>query len=413
MPRLEGFRVQNYRILKDVTLGRLWNTQRREPLTPLVAVIGKNGTGKSTLFDAFSFLKDALEAGVEEACERKQRGGFFRIRSAGQPGPIRFETYYRETPADRPITYELEIATDEKGRPYVSQERLRQRRQLQRTGRPYSFLWLGSGEGSAWVGGELANTEDPSSPEEDPASIPVRLTDRRRLGISTLGHLREHPRIERFRNFLEGWYLSYFSPDSARSMPLAGPQKHLSMHGDNIGNVVQYLEREYPDRFQSILKRIAQRIPGVRSIDTKRAEDGRLLLRFNDNAFRDPFFAQQVSDGTLKMFAYLLLLEDPDPPPFVCIEEPENGLYHKLLESLAHELRDHAAASSKASQVFVTTHQPYFVNALEPKEVWVLEKRSDGFADIRRADEDKTVAGLVSEGLPLGGLWYSNYLDAS
>ena len=55
--------------------------------------------------------------------------------------------------------------------------------------------------------------------------------------------------------------------------------------------------------------------------------------------FRDPFFAQQMSDGTLKVFAYLLLLEDPDPPPFICIEEPENGLYHKLLETLAREFR--------------------------------------------------------------------------
>ncbi|MGE3916643.1 MAG: AAA family ATPase, partial [Hyphomicrobiaceae bacterium] len=222
----------------------------------------------------------------------------------------------------------------------------------------------------------------------------------------------EHPRIERFRNFLKGWYLSYFYPDAARGIPSSGPQKHLNIHGDNIGNVVQFMQREHKTRFKSILKRIAEKIPGVTGIDVHVTEDRRVLLRFNDGAFSDPFFAQQMSDGTLKVFAYLLLLEDPDPPPFICIEEPENGLYHKLLESLAREFRSHASGKRDASQIFVTTHQPYFVDALSPSEVWILGKGSDGFSIIRRASELDVVRNLVAEGLPLGGLWYSDYLDA-
>jgi predicted ATPase len=139
--------------------------------------------------------------------------------------------------------------------------------------------------------------------------------------------------------------------------------------------------------------------------------DGRLLLRFNDRGFEDPFCAQQMSDGTLKIFAYLLLLEDPHPPPFICIEEPENGLYHKLLEVLAEEFRTHATGGRNAPQIFVTTHQPYFVDSLTPEETWVLEKQNDGFATIRRASDDKIVKAMVEEGLPLGSLWYSDYLD--
>ena len=118
-----------------------------------------------------------------------------------------------------------------------------------------------------------------------------------------------------------------------------------------------------------------------------------------------------MSDGTLKIFAYLLLLEDPEPPPFICIEEPENGLYHKLLETLANEFRAHATGKKNAPQIFVTTHQPYFVDALSPEEVWILEKGSDGFSTIRRASDIELVGRLVKEGLPLGGLWYSDYLD--
>ncbi|MBM3216730.1 ATPase, partial [Candidatus Poribacteria bacterium] len=204
--------------------------------------------------------------------------------------------------------------------------------------------------------------------------------------------------------------LSYFVPDAARGLPLSGPQKRLNAHGDNLANVVQYMEREHKDRFARILDQIAAKIPGVRKIETERTPDGRVLLKFNDQGYQDPFYAQQMSDGTLKMFAYLLLLEDPTPPPFLCMEEPENGLYHKLFESLAAEFREYAM--TRRSQVFVTTHQPYFVDALSPKEVWILDKDESGFSTIHRASDDAQIKSFVEEGLPLGGLWYSDYLDA-
>jgi predicted ATPase len=314
MALIEGFRVQNYRALRDVTLGKLSTLQDANPLTPLTVVIGKNGVGKSTLFDAFGFIADCLASGVENACDMKERGGYERLRSKNCTDSISFEIYYREAPNERPITYELVIGIDKSGRPFVEKETLRQRRKGQTRGQPFPFLRLNSGKGDVWSGEENLGTE------EDNTSIPVELTDPRQLGIATLGTLKEHPRIKRFRDFLKGWYLSYFTPDSARSLPSAGPQKHLNMHGDNIGNVVQYMEREHKPKFDIVLKRIADKIPGISKIDTLVSEDKRVLLRFNDGAFNDPFFAQQMSDGTLKIFAYLLLLEDPSPPPFICIE---------------------------------------------------------------------------------------------
>lgn len=410
MALIEGFRVQNYRALRDVTLGKLSSQQGGAPLTPFTVVIGKNGVGKSTLFDAFGFVADCLTQDVEQACDMKQRGGFERLRSRGTTEPIRFEIYYREGKGERPMTYELSIALDDTGRPFVESEVLKQRRKGQTHGRPYPFLRLHHGKGMVWAGEEAVEVE---GAQEDRAQASVELTDLRQLGIATLGTLKEHPRIKRFRDFLKGWYLSYFYPDAARGLPSAGPQKHLNIHGDNIGNVVQFMEqRENADRFKLILKRIAAKIPGVKSIDTKVTDDKRVLLRFNDGAFTDPFFAQQMSDGTLKVFAYLLLMEDPEPPPFICIEEPENGLYHKLLETLAQEFRAHASGKKNAPQIFVTTHQPYFVDALSPNEVWILEKGADGYSLIRRVSDLEIVRNLVDEGLPLGSLWYSDYLEA-
>ncbi|MFH0766193.1 MAG: AAA family ATPase [Calditrichota bacterium] len=403
---IDGFSVKNYRVLKEITLGKLWAMQKAKPLTPLVVVIGKNGVGKSSLFDAFGFLADVLELGAEEACDKDNRGGFDKLISSGANEPIGFEIYYRESPGARPITYELKIDRDDKGRPYIKEERLRQRRYKQKSGQPLLFLDLKDGRGLAWKGDALAGEGDEGS------KVPVELTDNRRLGIASLSGLKDHLRIAQFRGFLGRWFLSYFTPDAARSKPMAGPQKRLSKHGDNLGNVVQFMERDHRDKFKEILENIAKNIPGINKIDTMRTEDGRLLLRFNDKGFQDPFYSQQMSDGTLKLFAYYLLLENPDPPSFICIEEPENGLYHKLLEDLAREFRNHATGEKNAPQIFVTTHQPYFVNAVSPEETWILEKGEDGFASIKNAADDPIVKGLFEEGLKLGHLWYSDYLDA-
>jgi len=397
MAGIEGLRIKNYRALKDITLGKLWNTQNRDSLTPMTAVIGKNGVGKSTLFDAFGFLS------------------------------IEFQIYYKEDYNSRPITYELAIDLDTDNRPYVKKERLRQRRKCQKTGWPFSFLILDEGKGIVWKGEEegkqveegqdhfdllkLIEKIQREADEESKETELVELNDKRKLGIATLGSLKQHPRISLFRRFIEGWYLSYFTPDAARSLPLAGPQKHLNIHGDNLGNVVQFMEREHSKKFQNILNSISHKIPGIEKISTEKSPDNRLLLKFNDRGFQDPFYVQQMSDGTLKVFAYLLLLEDPSPPPFICIEEPENGLYHKLLETLAQEFRKHATGQRGRSQIFITTHQPYFVDALQPEEVWILEKGDDGFSRIKRASDNPLIKNLVSEGLPLGSLWYSDYLD--
>lgn len=423
MASILGFRVRNFRTLKDITFGQLWNEREKSaPLTPLTAVIGRNGVGKSTLFDAFGFLSDCLRLGVEEACDQHNRGGFERIRSQGLEEPIEFSIYYREDDRSRPITYEVSFDQDSTGRPFVKSERLRQRRANQSRGWPFSFLILNDGKGLAWRGDSfgisLQDEENltfdsllEQTNEESSDTEIVEMDDIRKLGIATLGSLRQHPRISAFRRFIEGWHLSYFTPDAARSLPLAGPQRHLNVHGDNLGNVVQFMEREHPKKFSEVLSAIARKIPGITEIDTHKTEDGRLLLRFNDDNFSDPFFAQQMSDGTLKVFAYLLLLEDPSPPPFLCIEEPENGLYHKLLDALAHEFRIHARTKGKGSQIFITTHQPYLVDSLSPEEVWVMDRGTDGFADIRRASDDPLVVNMIAEGLPLGGLWYSDYLD--
>ena len=104
--------------------------------------------------------------------------------------------------------------------------------------------------------------------------------------------------------------------------------------------------------FGEILKAMEKRVPGVSKVEAQETEDGRIVLRFQDGNFKDPFVSRFVSDGTIKMFTYLLLLKDPEKHALLCVEEPENQLYPQLLFELAEEFRMY---SEEGGQVFGTT----------------------------------------------------------
>lgn len=399
MARLLGIRIQNFRALANVRIGQV-KYASGDPLTRMACFIGPNGSGKSSLLDVFGFIAQCLAGGSEVACDHPARGGFERLRTQGKSDPISFELFFEDGDQERPIVYNLSINLVG-GVPAVVAESLRQRREGETRGKPYYFLKLSNGKGKVWAGF--------SSSVDDKYAEKVSLADTTQLGIATLGNLEKHPRIVRVRNYIEKWYLSYFVPDAARELQSAGAQPYLDRKGSNIGNVLQYYKRRYPNRFGSILQQVAKSIPGLKHIDPLVGPDNRLLIRFDETGYRDPFYQQSMSDGTLKMLAYAVLLADPQPRPFMGIEEPENGLYVQLIEQLAQQLRAHAESEKSGTQVLVTTHSTYFVDALKPEQVWLIEKGSDGFSKVTRTADIPTVKDMIEEGIPLGSLWYSQH----
>jgi predicted ATPase len=400
MAKLLGIRIQKFRALHDVSLGRVEFKSDAVELPSLVCLIGANGSGKTSVLDAFSFLSDCLQEGVEAACDKPHRGGIENLRTAGTSGPIEFKLYYRQTEKEPPITYELKIDLHG-GIPSAVFESLKQRRGNR--GRPFPFLEVALGSGEAWAG------DNPSEKDKDDKEE-VKLEDLRKLAVTTLGNLRQHPRIVGLRQFIEGFYLSYLVPEAMRVLPNQGAQKHLNRTGDNLANVTQYLQRQNPEKFKAILADITARIPGISNIDPQVMPNSQLLLAFSEKGYEKPFYQLSMSDGTLKMFAYLLLLADPEARPFLGIEEPENGLYHKLVSRLADELKEHADRNN--SRVFVTTHSQHFVDRLSPEQVWLVEKNPQGHSTFKRAADMPVVVEMNKEGIPLGSLWYSNHLQA-
>lgn len=405
MGKILGIAIQNYGSLKNIKMGKLYSNQHGSELGNMVAIIGPSGNGKSTLADAFGFISDCLSSDVESACDANNRGGYDQLVSQGSRDPIHFEIYYKESNNSRPITYELTIAKDKSGRPYVKDERLRQRRPGNKSGRPLSFLNLTDGKGYAFEGKE-GGQDDDGSVEGD--KVDVELSDIRRLGIVTLGAMKQYSRIEMFLAFLKSWYLCYFTPDAARQIQTAAPAQYLNRTGSNLNNVAQYMYRENPSDFKKILYDIQTKIPNIKKIEPIKMQNGQMVLEFWQDGFENPFFSPRMSDGTLKLFAYYLLLHERNPRQLVFVEEPENGLYHQYLATLATEMKRNVGTGF-SKQLFVTTHSPFFVNALSPEQVWVLEKDKDGFSTAKQASSYQFVKDLVEEGATMGDLWYSQY----
>lgn len=379
IPRITTLRVQNYRALRDVTL---------KDLTPLTVLIGPNGSGKSTLFDVFAFLEEAFNTSLRQAWERRNR--LRELRSRGADGPIVIEVKYREEPRTPLITYHLEI--DERGTsPIVHAEWLGWTRFQQ--GQPYRFVNFSHGEGEVVSG---------TRSDEEAERVHERLDSPDLLAVNTFGQLSSHPRVAALRRFISGWYLSYISADGTRGTPESGPQERLSSTGDNLPNVIQYLDEQHPDRLAEILGVLAERVPRLERVDAETLADGRLLLRIKDAPFEQPVLSRFASDGTLKLLAYLTLLYDPAPAPFLGIEEPENQLHPLLLPGLAEECR----SASDRSQVMVTTHSPELLNGMRPKEVRVLHRADDGYTRAERvSDLPGVMAHVETGGAMLGDLW--------
>ena len=385
--QIESLAIKNYRCFREIELNNLHR---------FTIVVGANGSGKSYLFDVFSFLKDSLTQNVATAVAR--RGGYRELVSRSQVGPIEILVKFRES-GGRLATYRL-IVNQNGGRAVVERELLSYRRG--QYGKPWHFVDFSRGEGQA-----ITNESEYGSEGAVEQKVEYKLDDPSTLALKGLGQFREFKVASDFRSLIEKWHISDFHIADARPSAEVGYAEHLSTRGDNVALVAQYLYENHPQQFKKVLRAMRQRIPGVSDVEVKPTEDGRLVLRFQDGSFRDPFIARYVSDGTIKMFAYLVLLYDPNPHPLLVVEEPENQLYPALLRELVEEFHDYAR---RGGQLFVSTHSPDFLNGAELDEILWLFKE-EGFTKVRRASESELLQALIHEGDLPGSLWRQGVFD--
>ena len=395
--KIESIKIQNFKVFKETII---------QDIPKMTVLLGANGSGKSTLFDVFGFLSDSLQNNVTVALNR--RGGFNEVISRGcdiNKDLIKLEIKFRNqkiTDIHAPlVTYSIEIGVDN-GKPYINREILRYRRG-QRTGKPWHFLDFKRGIGYA-----ITNEDEYGIAGVEAKRVEQKVTSPDILAIKGLGQFEQFKAVSSFRALLEKWYVSNFKIEYGRNISDTGISNHLSVDGDNLAQVTKYMYDYHKELFTSILEKLPRRIPGINKVEAKETEDGRIILRFQDSNFKDPFVARYVSDGTIKMFAYMILLHDPEPHPLLCIEEPENFLHPDLLLQLCEEIREY---SERGGQVFVSTHSPDFVNGLIINELFYLVK-SDGYTIIQAAYNDELLKELSKEN-QLGWLWRNHYIKGA
>jgi predicted ATPase len=392
---LKSITIRNFKALQAVHL---------KDIPSFMVIVGANGTGKSTLFDVFGFLRDALAGNVRQALDA--RGRFPEVVTRGHENEsILVELQARLPIADsfRLVTYGLEIGLVHT-RPVVLHEYLRYKRGPQ-FGAPFYFLDFREGSGYA-----IRNEEDFNKPDLELQREEQRLESPDILAIKGLGQFQRFQAASALRQLLENWHVSDFHISAARGRKEAtGVVEHLSETGENLPRVAQYLYENHPRIFRTVLRRMQERVPGISGVEPELTQDGYLILRFRDGTFTTPFLDRYVSDGTIKMFAYLVLLHDPKPHPLLCIEEPENQLYPTLMSELAEEFRDYAR---RGGQVMVSTHSPDLLNAIKLKEVFWLVK-AGGLTEIRRAQDDPQVKKYMEDGDKMGYLWKQGFFTGA
>ena len=387
--KLESIKLKNFKAFKDAEIRNI---------PRMCVLVGANGSGKSTIFSVFGFLKDAMTEDVHVALTKLGGSrGFLEARSRNTTGPIEIELKFREKDGSPLITYSLAI-NEEDGTPYIERELLKYRRGSR--GQPWHFLDFRKGVGQA-----VTNEPDQVTDEQDLQREDHVLKSADTLAVKGLAQFKKFPAAMALGELISNWHVSDFHIQRARSEQEAGHAQHLSTQGENLALVTEFLYKWHRKVFDTIIDRLKSRVPGISHVEAKITEEGRVLLKFQDSSFKDPFMARHVSDGTIKMLAYLILLYDPSPHPLLCVEEPENQLYPKLLMELAEEFRDYA---HRGGQVFISTHSPDFLNACKLQEVFWLVKEK-GYTSVKRASEDQQVSDYMAEGDQMGYLWKQGF----
>lgn len=193
---------------------------------------------------------------------------------------------------------------------------------------------------------------------------------------------------------------SFLTPQIGRTLP-AKKSFILEWDGSNLAQVLLSLKTERPKTFTAIEDVLKLAIPEIEELLTPLTETGQTYVAVREKGFRDAFDYHQLSDGTLRLLAYITALNlDAD---LLCFEEPENFVHPQLLGLLVEILK------KSDRQAILSTHSLYFLDFVEPEDLIIVEKE-EGKTKVSRIEEEnakKRIKALLEEGIPLGEAYYS------
>lgn len=390
-----GVQIVNFDVFEDERIGLLIEDSVAKAgkeaksavrLHNLNALIGRNNTGKTSFLMAMSFVKRSLNQGIAMASTADGRPGFSNL-IIDKEKPAQFNIFFRlrdaGTGKSKFLQYELQLAPNEFGSPYVVSEKVRMSIKHADTVEITEILSFENGDG--FVLDSKGNKSDAS------------LGDVQITALSVYGKLSTFDNLHQLYKEIDGWFFCRFSSEITNTYYLdgnaPGGHKHLSSSGANVNNVLEFMEKKDPDYYDKVITEITSKIPQMKKKKSLPAT---------------------LDSSPDKLFLYLLLLRDQDPHTTIFMETPDRDLYHDMVDVLADEMRDFAF-EHPYNQIIFSTHNPYIVESMSPNEIWVFVREygeeDDSNVSISCAGSDSVVSSMFKEGVGMGAIWYGGHLD--
>ena len=380
----------------------------RLEMRPLNVLIGPNASGKSNLIEIMAMLQAVP----------RDLAGFFRrsggisdwMWKGGNPGPGghatgKVEVIVNQRPGQMPLRYVLGVA-EQQQQLDIGEERLEYEDPRPGYSEPFYLFQVINGRGRLaikWQGEDEYQRQTQTINPEDLTPGHSVLQERKDPALyeemNFVGR-----QFDAFRLYRE-WNLGRNS-EIRRPQPTDSPTNFLDENFANLVLVLNQLEggpampsiEEQLKRFYETYERVGVSI---------QANTAQLWIR--EKGLGSVVPATRLSDGTLRFLALLSILCHPEPPPLLCIEEPELGLHPDIIPQVGKLLK----SASERTQLIVTTHSKHLIDELhdEPESVVVCERCPDTGTEFKRLDREDLSAWL--DKYELGELWESGHIGGA
>jgi predicted ATPase len=402
MMQLSRVEIRNYKSLRDVAI---------EP-GPVTVLVGPNGAGKTNFVDALGFLGDVYRLGLEKAVSL--RHGYENI-SYRHPLHSTAAIHFRVVLNDR---------LPDPGRDDFSDVRLEHEFAFGTDSRNGGASYVVTGESlrvyeSAAKQEVLQINRTPETTRlqkfDDRSHLLTRLAGARQFARRLAQDVRSAELILPTSPLIQATSLSeiaaglgslrsfHLSPWNERQPGVMTPNPDLDYYGNNLPALIEYMKKQYPSHYRTLLDCVRQVMPSLELIQTSRTHKKTLALFIKEKEFDELWTADEISDGTLQTIGLLAAILDPRTK-IVIIEEPENSLHTWALRTVV----DAARVAAESKQIILTTHSPIVVNQLRPQELWVVQRP----AGETRIDPLLKLEPSVKDDWDQGKFTLSEYLDS-
>jgi len=209
-----------------------------------------------------------------------------------------------------------------------------------------------------------------------------------------------HPLQQKFRKILEKIEIYNFDLQKLRQKVKIGKVTKLNSDGSNLTAVIHFLRNKDRETYEELERLLKSAVPEIKYLETPPTEDGNANLEIVEENLDKRIDLSEMSDGIPWLLAHIYVLLFLEPHSLVCFEEPSSFIHPRILQFLVNMFK------SVDAQVIVTTHNPFFVNLVEPEDLIIFEK-IEGKTKCKRIENPEEMKKRIIKDIPLGEIWYS------